>query len=132
MTNYKNNQPDNTGNNTPQRDKQGKFVKGYSGNPKGKPRGSLSITARIKEELRKVPKGQKISYLEALIKIILRKALLEGDKDMIKTIWQAVDGMPKQHIDTTDEDIREIKVVIVENEDKSDITDQQGNKQKVP
>lgn len=118
MTDNKKNQPDKTGN---IRDKQGKFTKGYSGNPKGKPKGSLSITARIKEELKKRPKGQKISYLEALVKTILQKALIEKDKEMIKTIWQFVDGLPKQHIDmdNDDQNIDEIRVVIVTNDGNS-------------
>lgn len=114
------NKPENTGN---IRDEQGRFLPGHSGNYKGKPRGSLSITARIKEELEKMPEGQKISYLEALIKIILQKALVEKDQNMIKTIWQFIDGMPKQHVDTgPDEDIREIRVVIVKNDGQDDNT----------
>lgn len=113
-------EPENTG---IIRDERGRFLSGHSGNSRGKPKGSLSITARIKEELEKIPKGFKISYLEVLVKIILKKALLEGDREMIKTIWQYIDGTPKQHMDIkTEEDLNEIKMIIVENRNQNDKT----------
>ena len=74
------------------------FKKGQSGNPKGKPKGTISITSRIKVELQKHAKGSDKSYLDILIERILYKALQEGDKDMIKAIWSYVDGLPRQDI----------------------------------
>lgn len=75
------------------------FMPGQSGNPNGRPKGSISITARIKQELERIPEGQQISYLEDFVNTILKKALKNQDKDMIRLIWNYVDGMPKQHIE---------------------------------
>lgn len=86
-------EPDNTGK---IRDKQGRFKPGVSGNPNGKPPGSISITAKIKKELETIPEGQKITYLDALVKKILKKAIADEDHQMIKTIWEHIDGSPRQ------------------------------------
>ena len=74
------------------------FVKGQSGNPNGRPKGSgISITTAIKNELNKVPAGQdKATYLDLLVKRIMKKAIQEGDQQTIKQIWNYVDGMPRQ------------------------------------
>lgn len=49
-----------TGNN---RDKKGRFNKGISGNPNGRPVGSVSITSAIKKELNKLPNDGKKLFL---------------------------------------------------------------------
>jgi hypothetical protein len=98
----------------PARDAKGRLLPGYTANPHGRPKG-LSITALIKEKLKEIPPGQKISYLEAFIKTILHKALVDKDEGMIKAIWAYIDGMPKQKIDMDiEEEIREIKIEIVQ------------------
>jgi len=74
------------------------FQPGVSGNPNGRPKGTISITTRIKQELQKCAKDSEKSYLDILIERILYKALQEGDKDMIKAIWSYVDGLPKQDV----------------------------------
>jgi len=72
-------------------------------NRKGRPKGAgISITTEIKRELESIPKGHKASYLQLLIKQILKKAILDGDGDMIKQIWNYLDGKPKESIDITD------------------------------
>ena len=77
------------------------FKKGKSGNPKGRPVGSLSITTEIKRALERIPKDQrenKRTYLELLIMKILDKAIKDGDNQMMRAIWNYVDGMPRQSI----------------------------------
>jgi len=103
---------------TGERDKEGKFVTGHKGMG-GRPKG-LSIVALLKKALEEVPEGEKMTYAEALVKIVLKKALTDEDKDMIRDIINRVDGMPKQSIEHgVDDTVEEIKVEIVKNETKS-------------
>ena len=52
--------PDNTGENREiTRDEKGRFIEGCSGNPSGRPQGSVSITTEIKKKLSEIPEGQK-------------------------------------------------------------------------
>ena len=82
--------------------KQGKWYppedhqwkKGESGNPNGRPAGSVSITAEIKKKLQEIPDGQQKSYLELLINRILKQAVVDGNEQMIKQIWSYIDGPP--------------------------------------
>jgi hypothetical protein len=68
-------------------------------NREGRPKGAgISITTAIKKELEKIPEGQKETYLNLLVKKILRKAIIEGDQQTIKQVWNYVDGMPRQNI----------------------------------
>lgn len=70
-------------------------------NRKGRPKGSLSITSLIKKKLEEIPEGGKRSYAETLILRILNKAIKDGDVQMLKLIWNYVDGFPKQGLDVT-------------------------------
>jgi len=90
-------------NTSPIRDKRGHYLKGHSGNPKGKPKGSISITAMIKAMLGVTPEESKVTYAESLIKSILKKAIIEGDATMQKAIWAYIDGLPKENIGITNE-----------------------------
>lgn len=90
-----------TSENKPERNEKGQLLPGNTANPNGRPKGSLSITALVKEELEKVPDGQKVSYAEALIKKMLHKAIIEGDTQTQKMIWNYIDGLPKGALDLT-------------------------------
>lgn len=101
------------------RDKEGKFVKGFSGNPSmigvGRPKGSgLSITTAVKAKLDEVPKGEKKTYLALLIDKIFTQAIKEGNEQMIKQIWNYIDGLPQQGIDLN---VKDFKRFIVEQPD---------------
>ena len=76
--------------------KDTKFKPGQSGNPAGRPPGTISITTKIKQELEKCPEKDKRTYLELLVKRILQKAIAEGDQQMIRSIWNYIDGMPTE------------------------------------
>jgi hypothetical protein len=91
--------PDRTGYN---RDDKGRFVAGVSGNLAGRPKGSLSITELIKHKLNEIPDGEGKTYLELLIERILDKAI-EGDYQMIKQIWEHLDGRPKESVEMSGE-----------------------------
>ena len=84
------------------RNDKGQFVPGVSGNIKGRTPGTgISITTAIKKKLAEIPEGQKATYLELLINRIFKQAIQDGDQQMIKNIWNYVDGMPKQSTDIT-------------------------------
>ena len=79
-----------------------KWKEGESGNPNGRPKGSgISITTEVKRKLEEVPQGQKATYLQLLISRIMKQAIQDGDQQMIKQIWNYIDGMPKQATDIT-------------------------------
>ncbi len=75
------------------------FEKGNPGGP-GRPKNSVSITEGIRRMLEtNMPGKEKKTYLDAILKTIMQKALEEGDTTTIKTIWNYVDGLPKGSVD---------------------------------
>lgn len=77
------------------------FMPGQSGNPAGRPVGSLSITTAVRRRLEECRKKGDKNELERLVDTIMKKAIEEGDNVTIKTLWAYVDGLPKQAIDIT-------------------------------
>jgi len=87
------------------------FKKGQSGNSKGRPKGSLSLVSLLKEELEKFIKGgkkEKVTYAKALIRKVLKKAIVDEDIQMMKDILNRVDGMPKQSVEVENEGLNVI------------------------
>lgn len=87
--------PENTGT---IRNERGQFVPGVSGNPKGKPAGSVSIVAEIKKKLEEVPAGSKETYLKIFVFRLFQKAIIDGDTTLMKDMIDRVDGRAKQNI----------------------------------
>lgn len=82
------------------RDQKGMFTKGSSGNPDGRPKGSgLSITTEIKRKLTEVDEAEKSTYLQLLVDKIIKLAINDGNPQMIKQIWNYIDGIPQQKIE---------------------------------
>lgn len=79
-----------------------RFSKGETGNPNGRPKGSISLAELVKKELELVPKGEKKSFAELLIAKVMDMAL-KGNFQAIKLIWSYVDGLPRQTIETNEE-----------------------------
>lgn len=101
------------------RDEQGRFVDGVSGNPAGRPKGSLSVTAMIKKRLEEVPPDKQKTYLEYLVDHIIKKAISDGDDKMIERIWAYVDGAPKQTVKTEfDDTVNNVNINISKNGSK--------------
>ena len=74
------------------------FMPGVSGNPKGRPEGSVSLTSMIKAKLEQMSPDGKRKALEVLAENIIQDAL-ENNNKMRQLIWNYVDGMPRQGID---------------------------------
>ena len=92
-------EPENAGvNQETGRNDKGQFVPGISGNPAGKAPGTKSLTTKVKAALEKIAEGKDFSYEEALIKVILKKAIIDGDTRMIEIIWNYLDGKPNQNL----------------------------------
>lgn len=75
------------------------FKKGQSGNPKGKPKGSISLTAMIKRKLQVMSPDQKRNALEVLAENIIQDALDGSSEKMRELIWNYLEGKPRQGID---------------------------------
>lgn len=76
--------PDKTGEN---RNEDGTFVKGISGNPAGRPIGTVSIVTKIKQKFLENPE-----YFEEWV-----SKLMEDPKER-RAIMEQIDGKPKQPI----------------------------------
>ncbi len=80
------------------------FKKGQSGNPKGKPPGTLSLTSIIKRKLAEIyndPKtpDQKRQAVEVLADRIIENGIVNGSERTQEKIWAYLDGHPKTTID---------------------------------
>jgi len=105
-------EPKDTG---PIRNPDGTFPPGVSGNPKGKPPGSISIVAILKRKLEECPPDtDKKTYAEFIVEAMMKNALKENDRRSLRDIIEYVDGMPKQTVGLdVDEMVTEISVKIV-------------------
>lgn len=74
----------------------GKFA---PGNP-GRPPGAKNFTTKVREALEKIAEGRDFTYEELLIKTVLKKAIVDQDPRMIKLMWNYLDGMPVQKIES--------------------------------
>ena len=80
------------------------FKKGQSGNPNGRPVGSVSIVEGIKRKLLEVEPANKKTYLELFLSKLFLKAIKEGNEQLMKDMINRVDGMPQQRTDITSGD----------------------------
>lgn len=84
------------------RNPDGTFKDGISGNPGGRPKGSISIKAMLLKRLEEVPLGQTKAWSEQMVDVILEKAIVSKDPAVLKMIAEYVDGKPVQPIGTVD------------------------------
>jgi len=84
---------------------RGKWKKGFSGNPKGRPKGAFTIVGILKEEMEKfVPQDEKKkmeekrTFAQVFVQRMLKKAIVDEDIVMMKEIMNRIDGRPKQSI----------------------------------
>ena len=86
----------------------------WKGNSKGRPKGSgMNITNEIKAKLLSRPKGSKgETYLQMLIDVIVKKAVIEEDTKTIEQLWKYVDGLPKQSLELDGEQVEALGVIL--------------------
>lgn len=98
------------------------FKKGQSGNPNGRPKGSVSIVAGIKKKLLEIEPVNKKTYLELFLSKLFLKAIKEGNEQLMKDIINRVDGMPKQSTDltTNGKDLQTLMVKFIKDGDNRD------------
>jgi hypothetical protein len=77
----------------------GKFVKGNPGG--GRPPGSVSIVAGIKQKLLEVHPKKKKTYLELFLSKLFIKAIKDGNEQLMRDMINRIDGMPQQKTDLT-------------------------------
>jgi len=84
----------------PDRNPDGTFAEGRA-KTGGKVKGTRSFTTKVREALEKIAEGKDYTYEEAFIKSILKKGIVDGDSQIIRLIWNYLDGMPLQKTDIT-------------------------------
>ena len=104
------------------RDEKGRFLKGLSGNLEGRPKGSISITTELKKRLLEIYKDTGKTGLVNEIDNILIHAIEKKDKEMLKTIWAYIDGMPKQSLEIEGE-IKTALVKFVNSDETKELKD---------
>lgn len=75
-----------------------RWKKGQSGNPNGRPEGSVSIVEGIKRKLLEIEPGNKKTYLELFLNKLFLKAIKDGNEQLMRDMINRVDGMPKQTV----------------------------------
>ncbi|MEX2444492.1 MAG: DUF5681 domain-containing protein [Alkalispirochaeta sp.] len=83
------------------RDDNGRFVRGQSGNPRGRPKKGQALTEILEKHAKKRDvefHGRNISRKEALSQKLWSLAL-SGDVAAIRYIFDRIDGRPRQDMD---------------------------------
>lgn len=79
------------------------FIKGQSGNPKGRPKGSrckaklqnISLINLVRQGLATAPENEKRTYAELIVNSILEKAR-QGEDRAQQMIFNYIEGAPRQ------------------------------------
>lgn len=83
------------------RNEDGTFKEGISGNPGGRPIGSVSLKTLIQRKIAEIPIGQTKAWAEQVVDSLLEKAVVDKDVAAQKLIFNYVDGMPIQTTEIT-------------------------------
>ncbi|MBE0418182.1 MAG: hypothetical protein IBX63_10495 [Coriobacteriia bacterium] len=79
----------------------GTFAPGVSGNPAGRPPGSVSLSTVLKVKLATVAPGdERRTYAEVLVDEVFRLAA-DGNAAALRLVWEYVEGKPPQSLRVT-------------------------------
>lgn len=96
------------------RNPDGTFKEGFSGNPNGRPKGTISLKTLIQRKIEEIPIGQTKAWADQLVEGLLEKAVVEKDVAAYKLIMNYVDGMPLQTHEVGGKDGQPIAVQLSE------------------
>ena len=77
------------------------FQPGQSGNPAGKPPGTVSLRTELRKQLSGMPEGQRRTFAELLVTSALADAIM-GDARARKLVFEYIEGRPEQPISMHD------------------------------
>jgi hypothetical protein len=89
------------------RRQNGTFAPGVTGNPGGRPKGSVSLKRLLTERLADCPSGSDKTWAQAIVEATIRD-VLKGDGQARKLVWEYIDGSPKQSVSIEDDPLIEI------------------------
>jgi hypothetical protein len=115
-------------------DSTGRFLKGVSGNPNGRPKGSKNKVTMLKLMVEEAVREDNADKMLQVANLIVNQAL-EGDKDSQKLVWASimsksaadntVAGKESVQINISTTDSASKKAEIIENEaDEAEYTDE--------
>ena len=98
-----------------------RFKPGQSGNPKGKPKGTISLAAQLRKALKRTVQtkdGTRMKTYDAVVAKAIQSAL-QGDSAMMKLIFDRVDGRvrdpePEQGGPTIDQRLEQDRSMIAQ------------------
>ncbi len=93
-----------------------KWVKGQSGNPKGRPRKGLALSDALEKRGSEVidVDGVEATRLEHIMRVLHERAQ-DGDTRAIEIIFDRMAGKPRQSIDlSTEDDRKPVRISVVE------------------
>ena len=93
------------------------FPPGVSGNPGGRPKGSISLVNMMRERHKMIGPDQKRSIAEHLIDNIMQDAL-DGKDTQLKLLLNYVEGMPRQSLDIGNDGELPFLITVVKDEPK--------------
>ena len=82
------------------RDAEGRIMKGSILNPSGRGGGTKNMTTILKDAIAQVCEGDPMKRQERIVQKVIEMAEA-GDKDMVKLVWEYIDGKAVQRIDHT-------------------------------
>ena len=83
------------------RDAKGRFIKGVSGNPKGRP--IFSPMTILREELQKIAQEQREEYVRLWIRKYVQEGYSENDGVALRDIFDRIEGKPRQIVSIDNE-----------------------------
>jgi len=84
---------------TPERDPNGKFLPGVSGNPNGRKKGRKLWATMVRERMQEIADEEQGLTVEDIIIGNIVDMAAGGSKGMIELIWNYIDGKPNQPMD---------------------------------